>query len=296
MRTEARKCGTVAVLPLVAAALLAPTIALAKPEQPTITIVDPMTVDPLVKEGTNFRAGGPAQHRRIITRQKDGSTNLDVGYNIYAAGMGGSTPYAYNKEELCYISKGEIEIISDGISVIGKAGDLMWRPVGASSDGSKVLKDSVGVCAFSPARVDADSHRIPAAEVGKWTGDPALKPRVRWFHIASIAPTVQPGNPDYASGKIVERRVLTARKDHAAKADVTFTTYKAGVTLPAEVNKFDKLCWLESGAADVVTGQNRQKWAATFFLYRPAGAATQSIRFEQDSAVICYASPARANW
>ncbi|MBB6123703.1 hypothetical protein [Sphingobium subterraneum] len=295
MRVKSRNRFTLAVFPLLAGPLIAPTSAIGKPPQPTIKIVDPLTVDPLVREGTNFRAGGPAQHRRIITKQKDGSTNLDVGYNIYAAGMGGSTPYAYNKEELCYISKGEIEIISDGISVIGKAGDLMWRPVGASSDGSKVLKDSVGVCAFSPAREDADSHRIPAADVGKWTGDPALKPRVRWFHIASIAPTERPGNPDYASGKIVERRVLTARKDHAAKADVTFTTYKAGVVLPAEVNRFDTLCWLESGTAEVVTGKTNQTLNATHFLYRPAGARTDSIQFKQDSAMICYASPARTD-
>lgn len=261
---------------------------------PSVRTIDPATIEPLTRPDTDFREGGPAVHRRIVSQPRDGSVNLDIGYNVYQRGVGSAEPYAYDKDEYCYVSKGELQIESDGVTVLARAGDVMWRPAGAPTERTMVTEPIVGICAFGPARIDQNSHRIPSDRIGKWDGDLAAKPKVRWYDVAKIAPTVRPGEADFESGRIMERRVLTRQRDGVKGADVTHVTLKAGVRyVPGDVSA-EQICWLEAGEIDILASGRTSRLAATHFLYRPAAAPLESLLARKDSTLICFIGPARA--
>lgn len=261
---------------------------------PSIRTIDPATIEPSTRPNTDFREGGPAVHRRIVSQPRDGSVNLDIGYNLYQRGVGSAEPYAYDKDEYCYVSKGALEIESDGVTVLAQAGDLMWRPVGAPTERTMVTEPIVAICAFGPARIDQNSHRIPSDRIGKWDGDPAARPKVRWYDVAKIVPTVRPGQADFESGRITERLVLTRQRDGVKGADVTHVSLKAGVRYVPAAASEEQICWLEAGEIDILASGRTYPLAATHFLYRPAAAPLDSLLARKDSTLICFTGPARA--
>lgn len=160
---------------------------------------------------TGSRLNGPAATRRAVDRQKDGANYLDITYNVYQKGMRLAAPYAYRTDEFCFVPNGSVSLEADSGTTLVGGDDLMWRQAGASSNALDTLEDSITVCAFSPAWLNADSGNLAPEEIGKWRGDRETTPRLHFFKM-STSPEV--GASDRSPGHgFVEREVISKRKD-----------------------------------------------------------------------------------
>jgi len=260
---------------------------------PEIWILDPMDTAPMPGSGSRDAQSGLSQHRRVVSKPKQGSVHLDVGYNIYKTGAGSDIPYAYDKDEICYFPSGNGRFRSDGVDVLTRPGILMWRPARAATQSGRALSDMVTICAFAPARDDDWSHKLPASEIGKWDGDPNRKPKVRWFHNDEATIVAHPSDPDHRSGRIVERMLLPAQADGVKGADVTLTQFKSGLALPARTSEREQICWLESGSLTVKASGQPRRLKPSDFLYSPAGSRIEGIEVLEDSSLLCFTEPAR---
>lgn len=286
-------CSSCLGLIVASLSLAVSTAAAAASTTPQVKIVRAADVAPLLRADSKDMKDGRSVHRRVISKPKDGAVYLDVGYNTYKAGVGADQPYAYTKDEACYISAGEIEAESDGITVIAKPGNFMWRPAGAVTHRTKVIKDAVTICAFAPARDDDWSHRLPPAKIGQWAGDEAKRPHVRFYDWRYTKPTIRPDSPQFADGRVVNRRVFTGPKDGAVHVDASYNAYKAGVESGPYVYTHDEICWLESGEIEMVNQGVKTIVRAGDFAFRPAGAATDRTKVLKDAVSICFFGPAR---
>jgi hypothetical protein len=291
---QTRSVVATGILVSVAIATIAPSAVQAKEaaKTPEVLILDPMQTEPLVRGGSKYIQSGMSQHRRVISKPRQGSVDIDVGYNTYKAGVGADKPYAYDKDELCYFARGDGWMRSNGEEVIARSGDLMWRPAGAVTENTRVLTDTVTICAFTPARNDDWSHKLPDSEVGKWSGDPSKKPIVKWARLQDAVIMPHPGDANYESGRIVERMMLPAQTDGIKGADVTYTTYKAGTSVQGKTNMLEQICWLDSGKLEVSLPGKTQSLEATYFMYSPVGSRLKGIKALQDSNLLCFTEPA----
>jgi hypothetical protein len=257
-------------------------------QKPTIEIIDPLTIDPLVGPAP-WNAGGPAVHRRVVTHDKDGAVHLDIGYNLYKKGVKLGIPYAYKTDEVCYAPSGRIRMQNEGELFEPALHFLMWRPAGAVTRFAEMLEDTVTICAMAPARVDASSHKLAPEEVGKWSENPAIKPVLHYFNVSS-GPIVT-GRDKSASGGVVEREVLSKRKDGSAKESVIYTTLKAGshLSLPG---KGEQICWVERGKLAITSDGQQTDVRGNSFIYKPEGAKLDELRALEDAAIICFSGPA----
>ena len=260
----------------------------AAPSGGRIEVVDPMKVTPLYGRPP-FDQGGSATHRRVINRQGNGSIQLDIGYNLYAAGTRLAAPYAYRTDEFCFVPRGRLVLKSGGGDTEMTGGGLMWRPRGAASDGLDVLEDSVTICAMSPARIDADSHRLPAQDVGKWSGDPALRPKLHFFTVET-APRLDRAHRSPGTA-ILEREMVSTRKD-GSKIGVIFTRFRPGGKV-RPVGTAEQICWVGKGRIDVQSGGDALIVATPSFFYRPAGVTIDAISASSGAEMLCFSGPAR---
>jgi uncharacterized cupin superfamily protein len=252
-------------------------------------IISPQNVAPTVNPNSPAHVDGRQVHRRILSATKGGPRNIDVGYNTFKAGVTSDRPYAYTKDEFCYIAAGELKVESSGVTRISLPGTFMWRPARVATHHVLVQKDSVSICAFGPAREDDWSHRLPLSEIGTWDADESKRRLPRYFHYTSIAPSPLPEAPDDA--RIVHRRVISQEKDGSVHMELSHTTFDAGVTVRPHTNQRDDVCWLESGLMKFITGSGEMTLEAGEFLHRPAGTAVQRIEVAEKSVLIRYSAP-----
>lgn len=255
---------------------------------PVVQVIDPMTVSPLLSVPP-WIAKGPAEHRRVVTHDGNGSVNLDIGYNTYKQGVRLSTPYAYITDEFCYIPSGRVRMEGEGALIEVGTGDMMWRPAGGVTTSAEFLEDTVTICAMAPARLDANSHRVPAQDVGKWKGDPKKKPYPHWFKV-SEAPVIT-GMDKSAGNGVEERELVSRRKDGSAKASVVYIKLKTGAHLVTGLEG-EQICWLESGTLRLSAGGEIKAVATRSFIYRPQGAKIERLQATSDGSMICISGPA----
>jgi mannose-6-phosphate isomerase-like protein (cupin superfamily) len=259
----------------------------------TIVVVDPKDVAPMAAPDGKVDPDSPSVHRRVISRPKDGSSHLDVGLNTFKAGVGTQKPYAYDKDELCYIVKGVIEAESDGVTVLFKAGNFMWRPAGAATQRTNVTEDTIDICAFGPARIDNWSHKLADSEVGKWHGDETKKPHVHAYDYRYIRPEPMHGAPGSNDVGAAHRQIVSAVKDGAVNIDASYDTYEAGFEFAPTAYENDEICWLESGEIEMSVGSKKISVRANEFVYRPATVAVGAAKVVKDAVSICFFGPAR---
>jgi hypothetical protein len=264
------------------------------PEQPMpmVKVIDPKDVPPLINPNNEKSVKGLSVHRRVVSKPKDGSINLDLGFNKFAVSTDNPTKgLAYNNvDELCYLSSGEAEFINDGVKVIYRPGNFMWRPARAASELVTVTKEAVEVCAFGPARADNYGHVLPREEIGRWVGDPDRKPTARILDRSQPVPVITAG------GQAIGRAVITRVKDGAEKLDASYNMFKAGFATGAYSFPLERVCWLESGEVEMINNQPKAPKTivkAGQFIYRPAGATTYISRVLADTVEICFFGPAR---
>jgi quercetin dioxygenase-like cupin family protein len=251
-------------------------------------IISLQDVAPTINPNSPAHVAGTQVHRRVLSATKDGPKSIDVGYNTFKAGVTSDRPYAYTKDEFCYIPAGELKAESSGVTQIVLPGTFMWRPARVATHQVLVQKDSVSICAFGPAREDDWSHRLPLSEIG-WDGDESKRRLPRYLHYTSIAPSPLPEAPDDA--RIVHRRVISEDKDGSVHMELSHTTFDAGVTLGPSTNRRDDVCWLESGEMRFTAGGEEMILEAGEFIYRPAGTAVERIEVVEKSVLIRYSAP-----
>jgi hypothetical protein len=256
--------------------------------KPMVKVVDPFTIEPLIGAAP-WNAGGPATHRMVVSHEKDGSIYLDIGYNNYKKGVILATPYAYKTDELCFSPSGKIRLKNEGDPFIMDGAKLMWRPAGAPTRSAEFLEDTVTICAMAPARLNANGHRVAPEDVGKWYGDPALKPMVKWFAIAD-APVI-PALDKSASPGVVEREVLSRRRDGSAKVSVTYITLKAGSHFTTS-SAGDAICYVNFGSLSLTAGGVTLAAKGKAFIYRPDGAQITEVKATSESGLTCFSGPA----
>ena len=262
-------------------------------DQRLLVIYDPLDFDPILREDSEDIMTGRAVHRRVITIND--SKHIDVGYNVYAKGVGGHVPYAYTKDEICYFPSGEFYVVSDGEEVTTRPGYFMWRPAYAATQTAIITEDAVSICAFAPARDVGWAHRVPQSDVGKWSGDPADKPRVVFYDFRDFKPLQRPGSHVYQSGKIVHRRVISKSNDGAVYMDASHDTLKAGAEVGPLAYTVDRACWLESGNIEISSNGTSYSMSANQFMLQPAYTKTDHIKVVRDSTMICFFAPAIDN-
>lgn len=260
---------------------------------PRVLLLDPMDAPLVVESGIKYIENGMAQHRRVVSKDRQGATRIDISYNVYKAGLEAERPYAYNADEICYFVSGAMWLESDGEGVLAKPGYFMWRPAGAVTQRGKVLADAVTICAFGPAR--DEGFRLPPSEVGKWSGDPAKKPKVIFRDYRDVEPMTRSGAPQYDDGRLVHRRVFTWAKDGAVALDASHNVYRAGLESGRYGYNVDEICWLEAGEIEMVNGGEKQVFRAGQIMYRPAGAMTDHAKATKDTTSICFLAPARTD-
>ena len=256
--------------------------------RPTLQVIHPMSVSPLVGAAP-WNANGPAATRRVVTHASQGTVHLDMAYNTYKKGTKLSIPYAYKTDEFCFLPSGRIRMQDEAEAYEAGPGRLMWRPSGGVTRSVEFLEDTVTICSMAPARLDANSHRIPPQDVGKWSGDPTAKPSPHWFPIAT-APVI-PATDRSASSGVVEHEVLSERKDRSVKESVTYTSFERGAHLASD-SKGEQICWVGSGMLRLTSGGETKVAASQTFFYRPEGLKIDRIQAITRATMTCFNGPA----
>lgn len=282
-RTFVRAIALFAVLIPVTAPAQVPSAA----SRSVVQVIDPSTIAPTIGAAP-WNANGPAVSRRAVTHAGQGAHHLDIGYNTYKKGTKLSTPYAYKTDEFCFVPSGRISMQDEPTTYEAGPGRLMWRPAGALTRAVEFLEDTVTICSMSPARPDANSHRIPPQEVGRWSGDPATKPHPRWFPMTT-APLIT--SPDRkANAGVIEREVLSKRRDGSTMVSVTYTTFERGAQL-ASRGPGEEICWVESGSLSLSSNGRRQTARTGNFIFRPEGVPINQIRAATAASMVCFIGP-----
>lgn len=256
--------------------------------QPIVQIIDPATVSPLIGAAP-WDANGPAVTRRVVTHMNQGAVYLDMAYNTYKKGIRLAVPYAYKTDEFCFVPGGQLRMQDERTAYEPSHDSVMWRPSGGVTRSVEFLEDTVTICAMSPARLDANSHRIPPQDVGKWSGDPAAKPYPHWFPMTT-GPVITAMDQSASAG-VVEHEVLSKRKDGSAKVSVVYTTFQPGAYLAAG-SAGEQICWVESGTLHLSTNSGTMTAGAHTFIYRPEGAKIDRIQANTPAAMTCFSGPA----
>lgn len=254
-----------------------------------VRVIDPMTVDPMYGPPP-FDRDGLAVIRRVVSRPKDGATNLDIGYNIYQKGMKIEARYAYRMDEFCLVPNGRVALESDDGTTIQTEGDLMWRPAGASSNSLLTLEDSVTICCFTPARIDATSHRLTPQEIGNWPAGSQTPPSLRFLKTETAPPVGEDGR--LVGQGFVAREVVSNRRD-GSDVSVIYITFDEGGSITAGSGPGEEIFWVSEGTLEVRSGGTTQIASPRNFIYRPDGAEIDSIRATSPAKLFCFSGPAR---
>ena len=289
-RARPRRLHNFALTGGLAALALATTSALAwdGPGGTGVQIVAPDAISPLLSIPP-WVANGPAEHRRVITHDSVGAVAMDIGYNTYRKGVRLATPYAYKTDEFCYIAKGRIAMEGETSTIEVSGGTMMWRPAGGVTKSATFLEDTITICAMAPARLDANSHRIQSQDVGKWAGAPGDRPYPHWFKL-SEAPLITALDTSASKG-IVERELVSKRKDGSAKASVVHIGLKRGAHLalgPAG----EQICWVEDGTLSLSWAGNAKTATAHDFIYRSSGTRLDHVEATSPASLLCLSGPA----
>ena len=282
---------------LVGACLFAGTIlqsaAVRAAGKPTIKVIDPSSVPLIIYKNSPSMVDGRQVYRRPVSFAKDGSENIDISYDMFKAGINIDKPFTYNRDEICYQVAGEAETQNDGVVTILKPGNFMWHPAGTPTETIKIITDNVIVCAFGPARRDDISHIIPTPEFGKWVPDESKRPRAHIFDWKHIGPTSTSKSPVSDDASVVYREVISVSKDGATSVDANHNTYKAGTMYGRYTYAEDEVCYLESGQLQLTADGSKMTINKGDFVYRPAGAISESTKIIQDTTTVCFFGPAR---
>ncbi len=255
-----------------------------------MNVISPNDVEPTINPNSSPEATLRSVHRRVISPKRGGPKGIDVGYNVFKAGLENTTPYAYNRDEICYTSAGEMHSTSGGVTVIQRHGMFMWRPAGTSSEHQSVRADTITLCAFAPAREEDWSHRLLSSEFGIWDAVEENKPVPHYFHYSAITPSQWPGSS--REGDVVHRRVISQAKDNSRYMELSHSTIEAGASVRMDVSGRDEVWWLESGGVIVATPDGELVLSTGEFLYRAAGESVDDLTVNTRAVLICFSAPA----
>lgn len=253
-------------------------------------IISPMDVAPKVNRDLPAHVDGRRVHRRVVSATDGGPRSIDVGYNMFAKGLEGTTPYAYTKDEFCYTVSGELHGVSGSVRSVSRAGTFTWRPAGAATHSSSMKADTVTICAFGPAREDDWSHRLPPDQVGRWDGQESDRPMPLRIHFSDVAPTPYPAAPQ--ASKVLYREIFSNAKNGSTFMDVSHTTFGERLALGSSTADRDEVSWLEAGQIEFEVGGMTRSQKAGEFCLRRAGETVTSAVVAAGTIQILFSAPA----
>jgi hypothetical protein len=223
-----------------------------------VRIVDPRDVQPTVNPALPDHVSGRQVHRRILSVLSGGPRSIDVGYNTFKAGIRITQPYAYDRDEFCYIPQGEMALLNCDGCVTAAAGSFVHRPARAATHRVELLRDTISICSFSPARVDGWSHRLQPDQIGGRDGegdcpDVRIVPAEQGARVASPWADVA-GHIEYSEMAMTQDFTL-------ARA-----TFEAGTCFARPRADRDEVWFVESGALTIGSSEDRQPVGAGKFV------------------------------
>lgn len=235
-------------------------------------VIDPNDVEPTVNPNSAEHRDGRQVHRRILSRLRDGPASIDIGYNRSAAGLDYAVPYAYNRDEFCYTAAGSARMESGGEVIDFAAGLFMWRPAGAATHRFTVTHAYNSICAFTPARVDAWGHLLPASHAALLD-----RPRPRFLNPDDVEPRADtdPG---------VQHRIIF----DTPTLQFSHIVVDRGVNARLSHDDDDQVFLLDRGAAVVSQGAKTVRVEEGQFLFVPAGESFDGLQAEKDCVLICW--------
>jgi quercetin dioxygenase-like cupin family protein len=251
-------------------------------------IIRPADVAPIDNVGYPPETVGKIFHRRILNPANGGPASIDIGYNIYAGGLGGRRAYAYTKDEFCYTAAGAIRTESSGRVDTAAAGTFMWRPAGSATHAIAFMEDAISICAFAPARADDWSHRLDPETVGEWNGDGTGAVHPIFRHYSEIAPSAHPHAPSVSG--VEYRRIFCRTRDGTAHMDMAHSQFDAGISFANVTDGYDEIWWIERGEIEVTANAGTQRLTAHDFLFRGAGERLDAVKVVSDAIVISWSA------
>jgi mannose-6-phosphate isomerase-like protein (cupin superfamily) len=247
-----------------------------------VEIIDPYKVEPTINPESQEHLEGTQLHRRVLSPMRGGPRSIDIGYNTFKAGLDVARPYAYSKDEFCYLAKGEFIATSRGDTVTMGAGGFMWRPPRAATERVRITKDSVSICAFGPAREDGWSHRLTSEEIDRLSTEELVNPRPIFYSNTLLI------SPPWTNitGTIEFRRAISSPRMDVSRAAVSKDS-----SFRAFLDQRDEVWWLDSGKLTVVVdGVSHVVLAGQFITWRSDENAIVSS--DEDSVLVIFSAPA----
>ena len=162
-------------------------------------------------------------------------------------------------------------------------GSFVWRPIRAATERVRVHHDAISICAFSPARVDAWSHRLPPDEVGRWEGAKEDKPELLLYHAEDASRRSPPWTK--ADGDIDYRTMASTAGFELSRAAVTANTRFTRV--PRER---DEVWYLAAGEISISqSGDSHLATKGRFIFWNP-GDVEADLLSREDSIVIIFSA------
>ncbi len=252
-----------------------------------LRVIDPMDVEPMKNPSQPRHVSGKARHRRVVSKIEDPDVQIDIGFNMFDAGPGASEPYAYYSDEMCYLPTEGLEVISNGQSVMVKRGHAMWRPAGASSEGTCHHADNISICAFGPARMDPWSHRIPPEDIGNWPAGEA--PKVMFRDVDSLDSEPLKGGDEGVTVKYI----YSAARDGARKIEMSALRFPAGTSAVLDAPVRDEIYYVDIGEINFISGGETFTAAKGQFVYRARGVPIERAVAGIDATLIRWQGPAQ---
>ncbi|GLT02402.1 hypothetical protein GCM10007897_38100 [Sphingobium jiangsuense] len=103
---------------------------------------------------------GLATTRRIVTRERDGTQQIEASHDSYRAGYADG-PFSNRVDEICWVESGEMELVANSARarpMRARAGDFIFRPARSVTWSRKAAADTVEICFTGPAAGAAGAH------------------------------------------------------------------------------------------------------------------------------------------
>ncbi|MGE4431197.1 MAG: hypothetical protein AB7E05_10710 [Sphingobium sp.] len=110
---------------------------------------------PLAGDGS-----GAATTRRIVTRERDGTQQIEASHDSYRAGFADG-PFSNSVDEICWLEAGEMELVAnirDAAPMRARTGDFVFRPAQSVTFSRKAITDATEICFVGPAVGAAGAH------------------------------------------------------------------------------------------------------------------------------------------
>ncbi|PKP72200.1 MAG: hypothetical protein CVT83_01155 [Alphaproteobacteria bacterium HGW-Alphaproteobacteria-5] len=236
-------------------------------------VVDPSTIAPLISKNRAVDAS-KMEYRRIISSFNDDFKDIDVGLSNYNGGASFRGISYIGHDEICYIDKGMFVSIVKGNNTVVRAGQVMFRPEGATSDGKTITK-ATSVCFFSPAR---PKEWAPPGKPDYDQDTPQPQ-----FIDPELSPSTE-GDPALTEGSMTSYHAIS-RNIGARRIGADIIFYSQGSMIVKRAHPTEEIWYVAEGAGAINCAGTDKPFREGQFIALRAGSRCD-LRLTKDSKII----------